>query len=249
LVGFTLGVSAMSPLSFQLYKFVTRSNVCRHLLGDLRERLYELKRRSAGKGYSQHGEDLWLWKFFRESNEGFYVDIGASSPIRLSNTYLFYKAGWAGITVDPIQSLCLSHKRLRPRDTNYHCGVGCGEGLSCFYELIPSVLSTFDETCCQSRMDGGAILRGKYEIPVRPLSAILSSYFADAGERQIDFLTVDVEGLDELVLRSNDWDRYRPRLVVYECNDPDRDTVASFLASCGYAALHDLGCNRIFVSE
>jgi hypothetical protein len=36
-----------------------------------------------------------------------------------------------------------------------------------------------------------------------------------AGQ-EIDFLSVDVEGLDLVVLRSNDWARFRPRCVLVE---------------------------------
>jgi hypothetical protein len=32
----------------------------------------------------------------------------------------------------------------------------------------------------------------------------------------IDFLSIDVEGLDLNVLRSNDWSRYRPKIVLAE---------------------------------
>ena len=34
--------------------------------------------------------------------------------------------------------------------------------------------------------------------------------------KQIDFLSVDVEGLDLNVLRSNNWERFRPRVILVE---------------------------------
>jgi hypothetical protein len=43
--------------------------------------------------------------------------------------------------------------------------------------------------------------------------------------RVIDFMSVDVEGLDLQVLRSNDWERYRPVVVVIE------ETAVSSLAA------------------
>jgi len=220
--------AAMSSLTFRLFELFTRNASLRGLVADVRERWHE-SRRSPDQGYSQHGEDIWLWNYFGARNSGFYIDIGASSPIRLSNTYLFYKAGWHGITVDPIQSLCASHCRLRPRDINRNSGVGLAQQLATFYELIPSVLSTFDKAWAEKKLADGAVLRAKYDIPIVPLSSLLNNCLTGLRHHAIDFLSVDVEGLDDVVLRSNDWDRFRPRVVMYECNDPAQDHAASFL--------------------
>jgi hypothetical protein len=238
----------MSSLTFQLFELLTRNKRLRGIVADVRERWHE-SRRSPDHGYSQHGEDVWLWKYFGKRTSGFYVDVGASSPIRLSNTYLFYRAGWRGITVDPIQSLCDSHRRLRPRDINRNSGVGLAKQTATFYELIPSVLSTFDKAWADKKFADGALLRAKYDIPIVPLSSILNDCLATPPNHAIDFLSVDVEGLDDVVLRSNDWDRFRPHVVMYECNDPAQDHAASFLATVGYSPLENLGCNRLFVSE
>jgi hypothetical protein len=54
--------------------------------------------------FSQHGEDLWLDNYFAGRKGGFYIDIGASHPTRLSNTYKLYsEREWRGVTVEPIQ--------------------------------------------------------------------------------------------------------------------------------------------------
>jgi hypothetical protein len=238
----------MPSIAFRLFEILTRNEPLRGIVADVRERWHE-SFRPHDQGYSQHGEDLWLWNYFGRRNSGFYVDIGASSPIRLSNTYLFYKAGWRGITVDPIKSLCSSHRRIRRRDINLNSGVGLAEEMGTFYELIPSVLSTFDKDWATKQIAAGALLRVEYEIPIVPLSHLLGDCLVGAQDSTIDFLSVDVEGLDDVVLRSNDWSRFRPRVVMYECNDPTNDHAAPFLTSVGYAPLQNLGCNRLFVSE
>jgi len=237
----------MPSLTFRLFELLTRHEAIRGLIADARERWHESRRRP-DQGYSQHGEDLWLWNYFGRRNSGFYIDVGASSPIRLSNTYLFYKAGWRGITVDPIRTLCDCHRRLRPRDINRNSGVGLAREMGIFHELIPSVLSSFDKDWAEKQVAAGAILRAEYEIPIVSLSSLLSDCLSGTDDCVIDFLSVDVEGLDDVVLRSNDWDRFRPRVVMYECNDPANDPASSFLASVGYAPLQDLGCNRLFVA-
>lgn len=46
--------------------------------------------------------------------KGKYLDVGCSSPIKYSNTYLLYLNGWSGICLD-IRKI-RRYKWLRPRD-------------------------------------------------------------------------------------------------------------------------------------
>lgn len=76
----------------------------------------------------------------------------------------------------------------------------------------------------------------KYTIPVtvRPLSEILDEYLP--SKQKIDFMSVDVEGKDAEVLESNNWDQYRPTLVVVEDNapQPEHSEVVAMMKSFGY---------------
>ena len=53
-------------------------------------------------------------------------------------------------------------------------------------------------------------------------------------------MSVDVEGFDLEVLRSNDWKRYRPKFLLVECMNEalllnKDDATCSYLAGQGYA--------------
>ena len=47
--------------------------------------------------YSQAGQDEWVLSHIKQ---GYYVEIGASHPINISNTYLLEQNGWEGVSVD-----------------------------------------------------------------------------------------------------------------------------------------------------
>lgn len=66
--------------------------------------------------YSQEGEDVVLRRLFDSQPSGFYVDIGAHHPVRLSNRYYFYRCGWRGLSVDAAPGSMEMFRRLRPRD-------------------------------------------------------------------------------------------------------------------------------------
>ena len=48
--------------------------------------------------YSDFGEDQIIQRVFGDY-KGLHLDIGAGHPVIGSNTCLFYKKGWSGITV------------------------------------------------------------------------------------------------------------------------------------------------------
>lgn len=56
-------------------------------------------------------------------------------------------------------------------------------------------------------------LIGIKNLQTRKLSWVLDRYLND---NKIDFLTVDVEGMDFEVLKSNNWNKYRPKVIIIE---------------------------------
>ena len=171
--------------------------------------------------YSQAGEDRLLRALF-PSNHGFYVDVGAYDPTELSNTRHFYDRGWSGIDVEPIPERAQRFRARRPRDVTLNAGVAGARGTLTFYEMDPPTLSTFrrEEAERCAAFPGHRIAK-THSIPVLPLRDILQQH---ADGKRIDFLSIDTEGLEDEVIRSNDWTRFRPvaLLVEYRVYHPDR---------------------------
>lgn len=77
----------------------------------------------------------------------------------------------------------------------------------------------------------------KIPVPMRSLEDILDEHLP--SNTAIDFLSVDVEGLDLEVLQSNNWEKYHPKVVLAECWESDLETIHQseiyvFLAQQGY---------------
>jgi hypothetical protein len=65
------------------------------------------------------GEDVVLWHYLMRQHGGFYVDVGAHHPHRLSNTALLHHYnGWTGINVEPDERLMAAFLQMRPNDIN-----------------------------------------------------------------------------------------------------------------------------------
>ena len=190
--------------------------------------------------FSQEGEDLILRRIFEGQVGGFYVDVGAHHPSRFSNTFHFYRHGWRGINIDPNPDAVALFRRVRPEDINLCLGVAEVDGSMPYYLFDEPALNTLDATLSEQRQRGTAYrLVGQREVQVRPLAAILSDNVAG---RDIDLMTIDVEGFDLQVLRSNDWNRFRPRCLLIESREADlqdllADPVHAFAVSVHYRLL------------
>lgn len=191
------------------------------------------------RSWSQEGEDLILRRFFEGKSKGFYVDIGAHHPKRFSNTYLFYIRGWNGLNIDAMPGSMKSFQEDRPRDINLELGIGLIESQLDYYVFNEPALNGFSKELSNERHD----TESKYQIEkiikinVFPLSVVLDRNLPKGQD--IDFLSVDVEGLDFEVLKSNDWTKYRPKFVLAEIlnsslNDIEQSSIGRLMSDNGY---------------
>ena len=169
------------------------------------------------RSYSQEGEDMILSRMFEGRDRGFYVDVGACHPKRFSNTYRFYKRGWRGINIDPTPGGMKRFRKVRPRDINLEVGVSESGEVKTFYLFNDPALNSFDGNRLKGHKNDNYFITGKRNVLTKTLGEILKIYMPP-GEK-ITFLDVDVEGSDLEVLRSNDWNLFRPELILVECLD------------------------------
>ena len=164
------------------------------------------------KSYSMDGEDLEIVKYFENLDNGFYVDVGCYHPIEMNNTYLLYKKNWTGINIDVSKFSIDLFNFLRPDDLNYNLAISNKGGQGEFYyQKKLSKLSTLKK----------AIAKGVFQENFKT-KKITTSRLTDLIDKtkfknkKIDFLNVDAEGSDLDVLKSLNFDIYRPKIICVE---------------------------------
>jgi FkbM family methyltransferase len=187
--------------------------------------------------YSQEGEDILLHRLFGERAEGFYVDIGAHHATRFSNTFSLYRRGWRGINVDATPGSMTSFHALRQRDVNLECLVSDRREPLRMHLFREPALNTTNASLASSYVAQGSEEIGEVELTPRRLADIMNEH-VPAGTN-IDLLSVDVEGEELGVLRSGDWDVYRPTFVIIEALSTSfaripEDPAVRFLNDLGY---------------
>lgn len=147
--------------------------------------------------YSQDGEEVYLKSRFAGKEKGLYVDVGANHPFRFSNTYWAYAKGWRGVNIEPDLKNYELLKQFRKEDININCGISDEETQLKYYVFHESALNTF----CAEEIRSMADVIDTYMIPVKRLDSI----FREHQVKNIDYMDIDVEGMEMRVLNSINW--------------------------------------------
>lgn len=200
--------------------------------------------------YAQNFEDVMLWRALKQVNNGFYIDVGAAWPDEHSVTKHFYDNGWSGINCEPNPSFINRYRELRERDINLQRAVSNSQGEEEFHFIENTGLSSLDEKITSSHESlGFTSVTSKVEVTT--LSHICSEY---CQNKEINFLKVDVEGLEKNVLLGNDWKQFRPWIVVVEATLPlsqveNHAEWECILLEADYEFVYADGINRFYVAK
>ena len=186
--------------------------------------------------YSQFGEDIVLKQILkREIKNGFYVDVGCFHPIKFSNTLRLYLRGWRGINVDADPLKVQAFSLVRPGDINIAAAVSDEKGVARLYGFgLYQEGSTLDEATAQK---SGPRIQTVREVQTQTLTEIIGQ--TKYAGRQIDVLSVDVEGHDLNVLKSLDFEIYSPKVIIVESHyrnfeQISRSEMYQFISGKGY---------------
>ena len=185
------------------------------------------------ESYSQFGEDV-VMRSFMDGRKVFYVDIGSGHPVKGSNTYFLYLAGYNGILIDPLKLNIDMSRKLRPLDKSILAGASSTPGLLEFYEFNPYQFSTFDYEVFNLRLDEGIEYVASHQID---LITVKSLGLKNDSEIQF-FLSIDTEGFEMEVLNGIDFSVWSPDLIVIEDwgrkSPSDHTEIFDFLSVRGY---------------
>jgi len=179
-----------------------------------------------------------LRRIFERQSTGFYVDVGAYHPKRFSNTYFFYKKGWSGINIDAMPNSMKIFNEIRPRDINVEKPISLKKEILTYYAFNEPALNGFSKKISEARDDlNNYKIEFTKDIETSTLDNILNEKLP--RNQTIDFLSVDVEGLDFDVIQSMNIQKYKPRVILVEIREStlasiDQDDIYKYLNVAGY---------------
>ncbi|MDD3050794.1 MAG: FkbM family methyltransferase, partial [Candidatus Cloacimonetes bacterium] len=147
---------------------------------------------------------------------------------------------WTGINLDAMPGSMKAFKKFRKKDVNLEIPISISNKTLTYYCFNEPALNTFSEHLAQDRQKSNNqyVIEKELELRTFKLSEVLDKYLP--AEKKIDFLTIDVEGFDLEVLKSNDWSKYIPSFILIEVlkSNSYHDVISSdinvFLEQKGY---------------
>lgn len=198
--------------------------------------------------YSQYGEESVILDFFGQDTKGIVVDVGAADGITYSNSrYLIHDLGWSGVLVEPHPTFFNDIIKLYENNKNVtvlNAAVSLEEGKMPFYVYgrdyraqVSTLSKEFKERVIQ--VHGDKFENEPIIVNVIKLSTVLQNL------NKVDFLSVDCEGIDMDVLKSNDWNLYRPSLICVEHSMP-KEELYNYMDSLDYSFFKETAGNSFF---
>jgi len=220
---------------------------------------YDPRSRLGRISYAQQGEDLVVRSLCEHLELALrtYLDIGANDPVIGSNTYLSYLDSARGVLVEPNPLHCRRLRAVRPRDTVLEVGIGPREETSADYYLIGDANHDGGDCNTFSKEDADRFVaqsKGRWRImevrkvPLVSVNRVMEENFGGAP----DLLSTDTEGLDFDILRSLDFDRFRPAIVCAEvlaAGGRAESRIPELMTTRGYSMRGSTWVNAIFVDD
>jgi FkbM family methyltransferase len=175
------------------------------------------------------GQDLWvIGEVFNGARDGFYLDIGAHDGVEHSNTYrLERRYGWKGICIEGNPDTFT--KLIKNRKCN--CVEACLDSTEQVVEFA------------KKGEIGGIVLHENknqvnsldvIKIQTRTLQSVLEEFNAP---EEMDYLSIDIEGAEDRVLREFDFTSYRFKCITIE---RPSESLRAILKKNGYSLIRDV---------
>jgi FkbM family methyltransferase len=204
----------------------------------LSQKLIEKLNISGKISQSYYGEDIMLWRYFKQRGvcNGFFIDVGAYHPKFCNNTWrLRKKLGFRGINIEPTDRIDL-FRIYRRNDINIKCLVGENTGWEIFnYVSNEPGVSGKDKDKLVQEPDRCEMVRQK------TLTQIVSEF----DVTHIDLLDIDIEGTEMEVLKGYDW-KIRPHLILIEHDKDIENKIFWYLTNRDYKLIGTTLNNAIY---
>lgn len=183
--------------------------------------------------FSQFHQDYYLFTqhFKHLKRPGVYMDVASNDAIGISNSYFFDAClGWRGVCVEGNPEYYERIYRLR----------------TC--SLVPTCVARRDGTSVEFGLAGGAggVLgeshkhmqvwaeRRKEVHTIKERCTTLERIMSKEGFVEVDYLSLDVEGLELDVLKGMDWEKTKINVLTVEVSRDTIKGIEAYLTELGY---------------
>lgn len=202
-------------------------------------------------GNSQQGQDVFAFALFGGKKNGLFLDIGGNDPIRINNTFYLEKKGWDGLAFEPQPLL---QKKWKSRRTScIPIALGSRESYVKLkvvkernddnWNVLSKVLE--DENHISTNEDDSS---ETIRVKQRKLADVLK----ENGIKEVDYISLDVEGYEMQVLEGIEWDDTKIKVISIEIDEREWNKskiIRKYLYYHGFRLVARLQCDDIWASQ
>ena len=185
---------------------------------------------------SQLGQDVWVASRTANKADGFFVEIGATDGVRLSNSHYLEKVlGWRGLCIEPNPNYHEALTNNRSCQISTDC-VGPRTG-----DLVEFILAG-EYGGISQYADRDLHSDRRQELSTEKVHLFTKSLNDILEEKEvpsfIDYLSIDTEGSEFEILQALDFERWQIGQITVEHNwSRQRSKIYDLLAGKGYSRI------------
>jgi FkbM family methyltransferase len=162
--------------------------------------------------HSQLFQDLFVHFFLKKKN-GLYCEVGALDGYNISNTYYLEKhLGWKGILCEPNKSYYNQLKKKRSNNVIIKKPVYSENNINVLFAEHEGGRSEILEKNTKNNFSKNK--SNTYYLKTTTLNEIFSNHL----KKNIDYLSIDTEGTEYEILKTLDFQKYKPNIITIEHN-------------------------------
>ena len=196
--------------------------------------------------------DIKLQKYLN-FKKGFFIEAGAYDGVSQSNTYFLEKTKrWEGILIEPIlkdfEEILLNRNSKAVNCALVDETYNDSHIVMNYAGLMTVADNAMERTRLEEHVRNGIQLHGfekSYKIKVR--ARTLSSIIDQFDSPKVDFLSLDVEGAENMVLNGIDFSRHRPSFILVE--ERDHAKTKALMENASYKQIDQLSLHDFLYSD
>lgn len=207
--------------------------------------------------FGQWAEDVLIRKLFpKNKKDGIYLDLGSYHPFTHSNTAYFWMKGWSGFNVDANPNTIKLFQKTRPDDHNIWSAIipnaDYESGIHQIALLLPEKPDLHNGVVAAGtvshRVGQDRGFATQQMVPATSIGKLIS----DFNITHVDYMNLDIEGFDEMILREIDFLKIHPQVVSIEdystsLAELTQSSITQFMEEKGYGLAGRAGPTSIFL--
>lgn len=209
--------------------------------------------------FGQWAEDVLIRKLFDKSKKnGVYLDIGSYHPFTHSNTAYFWMKGWHGFNVDANPHTIKIFNKYRPSDTNIWTAIvpaaDYDNGTRQVSLMLPTKADYSSGVAATGTVNNSVGNERGFSETLEVPALSIASLLKNKNIKNIDYLNVDIEGYDEIILSEIDFSTLTPTVVTVEDYSDDFEMLVSsgvtnVMRKNGYVLAGRAGPTSVFLKR